>query len=149
MVNNLTWTVKYHNCNSDKICDYDILKYETDFIRKLKKKANGDKEYFAKELRSHMQYHYWSKCEWEIIISKNNDVVILSPWISRNPEAVSISVDNSTFDWTGFADEHIYPGKYEAKIDVFDQIVYRWDEFVDYCWNTRLKYERVKKQYES
>ena len=38
------------------------------------------------------------------------------------------------------ATKQIY--KNEAKIDIFDQLEYRWDEFIDLCWHTRLRYER-------
>jgi predicted dehydrogenase len=30
----------------------------------------------------------------------------------------------------------------EAKIDIFDQLQWKWNEFIDYLWYTRLRYER-------
>jgi len=52
--------------------------------------------------------------------------------------------DREDFDWRSFAEFHIGKQIYknEAKIDVFDQLEWKWDEFVDYCWYTRLRYER-------
>ena len=142
----LNWLVTYYDCNADKIKYYNILKYKEDFIKKLKKKCNT-KEEFSEKMRREMMYYYWSKAEWELIIEIDNDSRIwLSPWVGcREPKNVRIDVtDREDFDWRGFAELYIGKQIYknEAKIDVFDQIEWRWTEFIDYCWYTRLKWER-------
>lgn len=144
--NSLSWLVTYYDCNADKIKYYDILKYRKEFIKKLKKKCDT-KEEFAEKMRREMMYYYWSKCEWELIIEVDDDNRIwLNPWVGcREPENVRIDVtDREDFDWRGLAESHIGKQIYrnKAKIDVFDQIDWRWTEFIDYCWYTRLKYER-------
>jgi hypothetical protein len=68
----------------------------------------------------------------------------------RNPDEVKIDVtDEKDFDWRGFANEHIGKQIYknEAKIDIWDQIEYRFDKFIDYLWYTRLKYEREHEKF--
>lgn len=142
----LSWLVTYYDCNADKIKDYNILKYREDFIKKLKKKCNT-KEEFAEKMRREMMWQYWSRCEYELIIEITEDErILLKPWVGcREPEKVRIDVTNrEDFDWKGFAEAHIGKQIYknEAKIDVFDQLKYKWDEFIDYCWYTRLRYER-------
>lgn len=140
--------VKYYNCNADRIEDCDVLKYQKDFIKRLKKKCTN-KEEFAQNLKSEFQYRFWAKCEWELIISKTEEGrIILSPWVGgRNSETSSLDVtDDESFDWVGFADKYI--GKQiflnKAKIDVYDQIMYgdRFSNLVDELWYTRLPYER-------
>lgn len=150
---NIHWFVTYHCCNSDKIRQYDVLKYKQDFIKKLKKKSQN-KDEFAEKLRREMIWAFWSKCEWELIIELDeNNRVWLNPWVgSRHPEEARIDVTDTTdFDWLGFAKLHVCSHKnYEnivAKIDVFDQLEYRWEEFVDYCWYTRMKYERKNEKF--
>ena len=145
----LTWKVKNYLCSSDKIWDYDVLEYRENRIKKLKKKC-ATKEEFAKEMRSEMMYQYWSRCEYEVIIEIDDDNRIwLTPWVGcRDPENVKIDVTNDeTFDWRGFAEKHIGKQIYKnkAKIDVWDQIEYRFDEFIDYIWNYHHKYQRTKK----
>ena len=142
----LSWKVKNFCCNKQVIEDYDVLKYRENEIKKLKKKC-ATKEEFSKALRSECLYHYWSRAEYELIIERTEGGRIwLSPWCGCiEPEKVKIDVtDDTTFDWKGFAEEHI--GKQifsnEAKIDVYAQLVWQWDFFIDYCWYTRLKYER-------
>lgn len=144
-----SWIVKIFDCNAQKIKDYDILKYREDDIKKLKKKYTT-KEEFAEALRRECMYRFWSKAEWELIIECIEDSrVILRPWCGcYNPDEVKIDVtDDTSFDWQGFAAKHIKKQifKNKAKIDVWDQIEYRWDEFVEYVWEYHHKWQRSKK----
>jgi hypothetical protein len=142
----LTWKVKRYDINSNKIYDYDVLKYREDQIKGSKKKCTT-KEEFAERMRREMMWSYWSKAEHELIIEvDDNNRIWLTPWVGcRNPEDVKIDVtEDASFDWHGFAEKHIKQQIYknEAKIDVFDQLQYRWNEFITYLWTTRLKWER-------
>lgn len=142
----LSWKVKNFDCNRQLIEDYNILKYREDFIKKLKKKC-ATKEEFSEKMRREMMYYFWSKCEWELIVEiDNNNRIWLSPWVGcKEPENVRVDVtDKKDFDWKGFAEKHISQQRYknEVKIDVYDQLEWRWEEFIDYCWYTRLRYER-------
>ena len=133
-----SWIVKNYEINSNVIKDYDVLKYREEFIKKLKKKKL-DKAEFAKEIRSEMMYRYWSRTEYELIMKvTENGRIILSPWIGRrNSEEAEIDVtDYADFNWKGFAAEFYKKKGYkgEVKIDIWDQINYRLDDFVDYCW---------------
>lgn len=150
----LSWKVKNYDVNRNVIEDYDILDYREDFIKKLKKKC-ATKEEFAEQLRREFQWQYWSRCEYELIIRLTEDGrVILLPWCgSRNPEDVAIDVtEDTSFDWKGFAIQHINKQifKNEAKIDIFDQVTYgdQFEKLIDYCWYTKLKYERRDPKFE-
>ena len=142
----LTWKVKNYLINSNKIWDYDVLEYREDQIKDLKKKC-ATKEEFADKMRREMMYQYWSRAEYEVIIEiDESDRIWLKPWVGcSDPDGVKIDVtDDTSFDWRGFAEDHIGKQIYKnaAKIDIFDQLQFRWDKFIDYCWYTRLKYER-------
>lgn len=145
----MSWKVKNYFINENKIWDYDVLKYREDQIKKLKKKY-PTKEEFAEEMRHEMMWQYWSRCEYEVIIKvDDNNRVWLSPWVGcRDPESVKIDVtDDESFDWRNFAEHHIGKQicKDEAKIDIYDQLQWKWSEFIDYCWNYRHKWQRRKK----
>ena len=142
----LSWFVMYYSFNSNKIESYDVLAHRESDIKRLKKKAQT-KDEFDNLMRREMLWYYWSKCEWELILEVDKDNhVWLVPWVGcRNPDEVRIDVtDRGDFDWVSFAQAHISNQRYKnkAKVDVFNQIEWRWSEFIDYCWYTRLKYER-------
>lgn len=145
----MSWKVKNYCINSNKIWDYDVLEYREDQIKKLKKKWTT-KEEFAEAMRSEMMWQYWSRCEYEVIIEvDDNNRVWLSPWVGcRDPESVKIDVtDDENFDWRSFAEYHIERQIYndKAKIDIYDQLQWKWSDFIDYCWNYRHKWQRRKK----
>ena len=142
----LSWKVKNYSISHGSPYDYDVLKYRQDDIKKLKKKC-ATKEEFAEAMRREMMRQYWSRSEYEVIIEIDEaNRIWLKPWcgcINPDEEAIDVT-DDASFDWRGFAEKHIDRQifKNKAKIDIWDQIEYRWDEFIDYLWYTRLKYER-------
>lgn len=141
-----SWKVLHHNCNTDKIEEYDVLKYKEDFIKKLKKECGSNKEQFAEKLDREMMWQYWSRAEYELILINCNGKLFLEPWCgSRNPEEVRVDVSDDDF-WRGFALNYNNWWDDRAKIDIYDQLKFRWDEFVDFCWNTKLPYERKRKE---
>ena len=150
----LKWYVYRYNCNSNKIETYNVVggKYFLETLKKMMKKYS-DKNDFAEALKSEMMYHFWSRAEWELIVETTEDNrIFLSPWVGcKDPENVRIdATDDTGFDWRGFAELHtgrqIYKNK--AKIDVYDQLDYVWDDFVDYCWNSKVYKPRKKKTVE-
>lgn len=148
----LTWNVKNYLVGTDKIWNYDVLKYREDQIKKLKKKC-VTKEEFAEAMRREMMWQYWSRAEYKVIIEiDDNNRIWLGPWVGcKDPESVKIDVtDDEDFDWKSFANEHIGKQIYKnkAKIDIYDQLQWKWDEFIDYVWYTRLKYERYNPKFD-
>lgn len=53
-------------------------------VKKAYKDYKDDYEKFCEEVRLSLQYFFWSKCEWEVIISD---------WPPSNREPVEIKVD--------------------------------------------------------
>lgn len=144
----MSWVVKNYDININVIKDYDVLKYREDYIKKLKKKC-ATKSEFAEILKREFRAHYWARCEYELIIKRTEDGRIwLYPWCGcRNPEDVKVDVtDDTSFDWKSFADKYI-DTRYgnEEKIDIWTQLEYVWDDFVDYVWNYHHKWQRTKK----
>ena len=154
MQQQLSWIVKHFDTNHQAIEDYDILKHREAFIKKTKKQS-PTKEEFAAKLRMEFQWNYWSRSEYELIITITKDNrILLVPWCGcRDKDLATIEVtDDTSFDWKGFAEYHIDKQIYrdKAKIDIFDQITYanQFEKLVDYCWYTRLKYERYNPKFD-
>lgn len=145
MESKLEWNVFYYDINRNKITTYNIFRHGI-FNKYIEKafKTSKTKEEFAKILKRELMYYFWSKAEWELVIKLDEDNhIFLIPWCGcRNPEEVKIDVTNDTsFDWSGFAKKNIERQIYknEAKIDVYDQIEYVWDNFLEYVWNSKKK----------
>lgn len=145
--------VKVFNQNNQTIENFAPFsyKYWLKEIKSIKKKCNT-KEKFYEELRREVMWRYWSKAEWELIVTKTADGrVILSPWCGcRNEDESAIDVtDDEDFDWVGFAEKHVSEQVFQncAKVDVYDQLVFndRLKNFAEKLWNTRLPYERKVK----
>lgn len=110
------WNVLVEDCNRKNIKIYNVLnKYFLEDLEKIYKKARGDRAAFEDGLRGEVMYRYWSKCEWEIVVTSL------------------------------FADTIPDKKFREEKVDVSDQIFLNWPAFVDYVWNyfeSNKKYEK-------
>jgi len=81
----LEWYVYYHSWNDNKIESFNVFDHGgfLEDCKKNAKKNNHDYDAFCEQLRQDAMYYYWSRCEWEII---------LSPWVHRK-EDVEIKID--------------------------------------------------------
>lgn len=142
----MTWNVYCYNFSSNIIMTYNIFRHGRfrEYAYKTLKNCK-DKTDFTKAIRGELLYYFWSKSECELIIKLTDDNrVFLYPWCgSSNPDNEKIEVtDETDFDWLGFAKEHIDKQIYknEAKIDIYDQVMFQFDKFIDYVWNERSDY---------
>ena len=67
----LEWNVYYEDFNGKKIVPHNVFNHRrfNEDVKKSFKKNKDDFEAFKKETKSNLRYYYWSKCEWEIILS--------------------------------------------------------------------------------
>lgn len=111
----LKWYVFTENWNGKKIEKYNIFDHGS-FLEDCKKQAKKchvredipeEKEAFLKQLKRDLMYYFWSKCEWEII---------LSPWIARDGvKEVKIDVyDQVMLNWEVFA-EYVWANRKELR----------------------------------
>ena len=143
----MEWFVTYQDFNSQKFNRVNILKYYEDFIKKLKKKVNSYDE-FSEELRSEMMSRFWSRCEYEVVLKKENDRLYMLSWPPRENEVGVDITEDRLFDWNWFFDWKVEKciSKTECKCDVYDQLLYRWAEFAEYCFLYRHKYQRLEER---
>ena len=81
----MEWNVYYYNINSKEIKTFNIFNHSS-FNQDVEKylKKYKDKDEFADKLKSSLIYYFWSKAEWEIIIS---------PWCyGGNTEDIKVDV---------------------------------------------------------
>ena len=92
----IEWYVYYHDSNAQKIIRWNVFnhgsfKNEVDKI--LQKKI--DKVDFSEKLKREVMYYFWSKCEYEII---------LSPWTGRADDIKIDVYDQIMMNFNRFVD---------------------------------------------
>ena len=92
----IEWYVYYHDSNTQKIIKYNIFNHGT-FTKEMNeiKKKTSTKEEFAEKLDHMMRYYFWSKCEYEII---------LSPWTGRADDIKIDVYDQIMMNFDRFVD---------------------------------------------
>lgn len=129
----LEWNVYDYNYCDRELRIFNVFHHGS-FTPAVKKLLKMDicKEEFAELLRRQVQYYYWSKTEWECVITDTQ------PHIGRR-ELDRILDDcyrKRTKDEPSCRFSHVYLSDAE-KIDVYDQLRLNWDEFVEYVWRFR------------
>lgn len=65
------WRVIYEDFNERKITDFDIFEHYrfAEDVKKAYKKYHNDYDSFCENVRKSLAYWFWSKTEWEVIVS--------------------------------------------------------------------------------
>ena len=129
----LEWNVFVSNFNTDKIEVHNVFdhyRFMKDLV-KIKKKCNDDFNRFSEEVKRSLMYCYWSKCEWEIIITSFPPYINEKEFLRLNEERNERIEKYGRFIRT---DVDLITGK---KIDVYDQVMMNWNNFINYLWNNR------------
>ena len=87
MKNKLEWKVFTFNFSTDELEIFNVFDHGSfmEDLNKNYKKNKNNFEAFAKQLDTDLHYYFWSKAEWELI---------LSPLISREAKEIKIDVYN-------------------------------------------------------
>lgn len=121
----MQWNVFLNDPNNKSIKEWNIFTHQS-FAQDINAALNKcvSKSDFERQCRSSALYHFWSKSEYEVVITS------WPPYITRE-EAAQFKSDELP--------------KYRAaieletgsKISVFNQLWINWDAFVSYCWSCR------------
>ena len=140
----LCWNVYYGSCNERKIKVMNIFNHHY-FYRdcvKAKKKFKDDRIAFEKEIKSLLMYYFWSKCEWEIILSHwpSGEAYEMRTKTTVGELVEKIGCKNGWMKPDTPVTVRVYPDclkRDEEKIDVYDQVINNWEPFMDYVWEHR------------
>lgn len=135
MGSKLKWNVYYHSMNGDKITTFNIFdhwKFNEDVQKSLKKFK--DKNEFAEHLRRDLMYYFWSKCEYEVVITSFPPYITMDELGSLNKEREAHK-EKYGRDYVRI-DANPDVG---AKIDIYTQVMNNFDIFCDYVWNSKKR----------
>ena len=96
----MKWLAYYQSFNGKEITTFNIFDHPgvLQDCKKAYRKFKNDRDKFFEEVQSTLMYHYWAKCEYEII---------LSPWMSNNKEEIEEKIDvyqQVKMNWEPFCD---------------------------------------------
>ena len=93
------WNAYYYDYNADKIEPFNVFDHGRFYedCQKNARKNPKDFDAFCDQLRKDVMYYYWSKCEWELV---------LTPWTSQSEKAaIKIDVhDQIDLNWDIFCE---------------------------------------------
>lgn len=147
----LTWKVFEYDINAHEIKVADVFNsnwvFRADMYYDYKhcKNENGEEDFdkFAKAVLSNIMYYYWSKCEYEIIVSS---------WPSSLNEAelkaLMSELEKQKAEYPDRRNYYVYPPLEGAeKVDVATQIIMNWEPFISYVWENRKLIAKFKQDY--
>lgn len=136
----LVWNVFVEDINARKIEVHNIFdhhRFMEDLVD-IKKEVMNDRNAFADKVRSSLMYFYWSKCEWEVVVTS------WPPYVdSKEVDRLADEKTNMLIDYGRFYRESVNLETAE-KIDVYDQVMMNWDVFIEYLWNNRYLIKKPK-----
>lgn len=127
----MEWNVFYHDLNGNGIKTYNVF-YHSGFKNDVEKylKEYDEKEVFEEKVKRSLMYYFWSKAEWEVIVTSwppyidmkeldriNNERKKTVEEYNREPYRLYVNLDMG------------------EKIDVYSQVMNNWQIFIDYIWS--------------
>lgn len=127
---NMKWNVYRHNFNTREIEVFNIFDHASFYesIKKLFKKYK-DKTEFAENLRKELLYYFWSKYEYEVIITTFPVYVD-----KKELQEIKNNQDQENIK------RYITP-EVGIKADIYSQVMNNFDIFVDYVWNNKQEFK--------
>lgn len=138
----LKWYVYCHDFNGRKIKSFNVFahgRFREDVEKDLKKYKN--KEEFAERLRRNLSYYFWSKAEWEVVITSWVPHITMSELDRLNAEREKNIKEYNREPYSLYVNPDV-----GEKIDVYDQVMNNWDVFLDIVWNSKIHRPRKKKE---
>jgi len=131
----LVWFVFAEDGTSRGIVPVNLFEYNWVFLHSLvriKRKYGKDFVKFADSVRSALMSEYWSRCEYETVITT------WPSYVTKDDVArMAKEIEERERKWgstSGLVGVDLYSG---VKIDVYTQVMLNWDSFIKYLWDNR------------
>lgn len=129
----MKWIVFYHDINAKTIKKLNIFNhysFNRDVENDLKKYK--DKDEFAQRLKSNLMYYFWSKAEYEVIITSWPPHIKTSELDRLNAEREETLKKYNREPYCLYVNTDV-----AEKVDIYDQVMNNWDIFLDYVWGSK------------
>lgn len=139
----LIWNVYISDFNSKEIKVHNVFNHAgfmQDLI-KIKKECKDNIEAFEARVERSLTYYYWSKCEWETIVTS------WPPYITNKELDDIIKERDEASMKYGMRFRHCVCLETAEKIDVYDQVRMNWRHFINYLWDNRKLIKNKRKNH--
>ena len=128
----LEWYVFDCDFNTNEVKHHNVFNHHG-FMKDLVvvKKRYKDFDTFAQEVKHTLMYHYRSKCEWEVVVTSFPPYINDKELNRLNAERNERIEKHGQFIRTWVNLETC------KKIDVYDQVLMNWNQFIKYLWENR------------
>ena len=129
----MVWNVYERDFNSREIKVFNIFDHYSfrESVAKLKKKK-FPKEEFAKRLELEVMYYFWTKSEYEVVVTS------FPPYIDKKElDRLNSEYEEYNTKWGHYPLRMDVRPEVGRKIDIYNQVMLNWDVFVDYMWRTK------------
>ena len=130
MKNKLAYYVYVGNFNKKTIEKYNVL--SDHIVKAIKAKTKGfeDKQAFSEAIKQVIMYHFWAKCEWEVVITDWPTHIDIDEVTRLQKE-----LEEYREKWEQDPYSLGVRLKVAEKIDVYKQVEMNWDIFINYLWD--------------
>ena len=128
----MTWNVYVRDSNGREIKVFNIFDHHSfrESVIKLKRKK-FPKEVFAEMLKREVMYYFWSKYEYEVVVTS------FPPYIDKKElDRLNAEYEEYNIKWGHYPLRMDVRPEIGGKIDIYAQVMLNWDVFVDYVWRT-------------
>ena len=133
MKKELIYNVYFEDFNDRKIVIYNIFNHYRfyDSLVKIKKESGDNFDSFSADVKASLLYHFWSKSEYEIILTS------WPPYVEANELDRLVYERDNFVNKNGFFYRNNVNLTVEEKIDIYDQVLLNWDIFIKYLWDNK------------
>ena len=126
----LAYYVYFENFNARTIERYNVISDHIIKEIKTRTKKLTDKQAFEKEVDLILRYNFWSKSEYEIIITDWPPHISVEELDRVQKELLKYETEYGHKPYSLTINPRV-----AEKIDIYDQVKLNWDIFIDYLWN--------------
>lgn len=151
--NILMWNVLVEDINRKEIVSYNIfdhIGFVTDLVKdynrlKRDKTLEDFETAFVERIKRNLMYYYWSKAEWEVVVTSFPPYISLEEVNRVNNEIERYEKEYGHKPYKPYI-AHFSPTVGE-KIDVYDQVMLNWDIFVEYVLGHTKELKKLANSY--
>ena len=129
----IVYNVYLEDFNARKIITFNIFNhyrfYES--LVKIKKKYSNDFNAFSEEVKNNLMYYFWSKSEYEIILTS------WPPYVESEEIDRIVEEKKKRIEKDGIFYRESVNLNVEEKVDIYDQVLMNWDVFIKYLWDNK------------